>query len=164
MFSFKDIKWMKVLRIGLIILGAMILLGGIFTAGMFVGFRKARYSYDWGENYQHLFGGPKRGPMMDRRADFNQPGRGPMMEFKGEGFINSGSAVGKVIKSDSNTLYIMGDDNVEKNVLVNTTTLIRHFRDAIKLEDIKANDDVVIFGSPSSSGQLEAKLIRVLNN
>jgi len=41
---------------------------------------------------------------------------------------------------------------------------VRRGRDTIKVQDMKPNDQVVVFGSPTTStGQIEAKFIRVFD-
>ena len=36
----------------------------IFQAGIFIGYRKAAFSYRWGENHYQTFGGPRGREMM----------------------------------------------------------------------------------------------------
>ena len=43
-----------------VILGLALLIG-TFSFGMAVGYRKAKFSYAWGENYHRNFGGPRGG-------------------------------------------------------------------------------------------------------
>jgi hypothetical protein len=150
-------KLIKVILIGFL---AIVLALAIFSAGMFVGFRKARFSYQWGENYHRLFGGPPLGRPMEQRGS---PRQNFMREARGDDFINPNGVSGLVIKYATGTLYIKGDDNTERNVLVSDQTLIRHGQDTILPEDLKADEQVVILGVPSSTGQIEAKLIRVFD-
>ncbi len=143
----KQLPGKNIIKIILIIFGALIIVLAIFAAGMAMGFHKARFSYQWGENYHRLFGGPKMGW-----------GR----EARGDEFINPNSVVGSVVKFSSGTLYIKGIDNTERSVLITTSTAIQSGRDTIKISELKTDDKVVVLGSPKSTGQIEAKLIRVM--
>lgn len=159
MNNIKQIWKGKIAKTILTSLAALVLALVIFSAGMLVGFRKARFSYQWGENYHRLFGMPSGViPNDPHRA---KPPFGLPRDIRGDNFINPNSAIGSVIKTDSSTLLIKGDDNTEKNIAISAGTIIRKGRDTIQLKDLKPDDKVVILGIPSSTGQIEAKLIRV---
>jgi len=119
----------------------------IFGAGMYAGYRKARFSYQWGENYHMNFGGSRGGMMRD---------------FGGKDLIDSHGASGQIIKIDGSVIIIKGQDGVEKSILIKDDTTIRRFRETIKLNDLKVNDYIVIIGSPNNSGQIEAKFLRMM--
>ena len=140
--SNQGIQIVKCLIIGL---GALVFILVIFWAGIMVGSREARFSYQWGENYHHLFGPPPA----------------PLKGGRGLDFTNPNSAAGIVVKVSTNTLYILDDDNTEKSISISNSTLIRKLQDTLKTNDLKVNDQVVILGEPSSTGQIEAKFIRV---
>ncbi len=144
----KKIIGPKIIKASLIIFGGLIVAMAIFWFGMFVGFTKAGFSYQWGGNYRNLF---EEGP-----------GHHLPPEMGGRGFLDAHSAAGSVIKVDTSTLIIKGDDNVEKNILIDQKTVIRRGQDTILPADIKADDRVVVLGVPSSTGQIEARLIRLM--
>ena len=154
MKDIKDFPWLKVVRAALIALGVFVVALAIFSAGMMVGFRKAQFSFQWGDNYHRLFGGPRNGWLPP-------PPGGP--GFRGDDYINANGVVGTVIKTDTTTLFIKGMDNVEKSVAISSGTLIRSGRSTLQLGDLKPDERAVILGVPSSTGQIEAKLIRVFN-
>lgn len=129
---------------GLLVLALMFL---SFQMGQMVGFRKAKFSLDWGNNYHRNFGGPPRGFMN---------------EMEGPEFMPGSGTFGQIIKIDGNNLLIRDKDGTERSLLLHEETSIRKFRDDIKSSDLKIDDLVVVIGSPSSSGQIEAKFIRVL--
>ncbi len=145
-------KFVKILcGIGVIVVALI-----IFQAGIFVGYHKAAFSYKWGENYYHdFFGGPR-----EERGLF----KGPMgmMGIPREDFSSAHGVSGKIIKVDLPTIVIDGQDNVEKVVLIKDDTVIRSLRENIKPTDLKADDFVVVIGSPDDKGQIEAKLIRII--
>ncbi len=122
----------------------------IFGGGMYMGYRKARFSYQWGENYHMNFGGPRGGM------------GGMMRDFGGKDFIDSHGASGQIIKIDSSTIIIKGQDGIEKSILVKDDTTIRRFRETIKLTDLKVGDYIVIIGAPNNGGQIEAKFLRAM--
>jgi hypothetical protein len=121
--------------------GVIIILFIVFGAGVFVGTKKADFSFRWAENYQRNFGGPR---------------------FNGHGVF------GQIIKIDTSTstptssLVINGRDNVEKIVLIKENTIINGFRNNIKPDDLKVDDYIVVIGDPNDAGQIEAKLIRLM--
>jgi len=128
-------------------LGVIAILFLTFNAGMYVGFRKARFSYQWGENYHKNFAGPRGGFFRD---------------FGGKDLIDANGVAGQIIKIDSQTLVIKGRDNVEKIVLVKDNSVINRLREIIKLSDLTVDDNIVVIGEPNDQGQIEAKLIRIM--
>jgi hypothetical protein len=127
------------------ILGFIVLLI-VFKAGMAVGFKKASFSYKWGENYHRNFGGPKKGFLED---------------FSGRDFLEGYGTFGQIIKIDDLTLVIDGRGDMEKIILIKEDTVIKRFRDNIKLSDLKVDDYVTVIGEPNEEGQIQAKLIRL---
>jgi hypothetical protein len=140
----------KTFKRALVAIGALIVLLFVFKTGEFVGYRKANFSYRWGENYHRNFAGPRSGFL----ENF---GRG----FGDKDFINAHGTFGSIIKIDGSTLVVKGRDDVEKTILISDKTTITSRRETIKPSDLKVDDRVVIIGSPNEQGQIEAKLIRV---
>ncbi|MCX6759233.1 MAG: hypothetical protein NT012_01575 [Candidatus Nealsonbacteria bacterium] len=124
----------------------------IFSAGMFVGGMKARFSYRWAESYHKNFAGPRGGFFGDWQA-LPSPGD----------FIESHGTFGEIIKINDSDFVIKGQSDVEKVILITEGTIIQKGRDAIKKEELKVGDQIVIIGSPNEEGQIEAKLIRVFD-
>lgn len=141
-FQSKTFKWL----IG--ILGGLIILLLIFQLGMYIGFRKAGFSYLWGDNYHRAFGGPKGGFLRD---------------FEGRDFISGHGTAGTIAKIDGSSLIIKDRDGVEKVVSITESTSIKKGRTDIKLSDLKIDDQVVIIGSPKDDGTVEAKIIRIFD-
>ncbi len=136
-------------------IGGIIIVLLIFKIGMVAGFKKASFSYRWGENYHRNFAGPKQGFFND---------------VVGDDFIESHGVFGQIIEVASSTegtstkvatIIIRGQDNVEKIVIVNKDTVIRRFQDNIMATELKVDENIVVIGEPNDSGQIEAKLIRV---
>ncbi len=135
-------------------LAGLIVLLFVFGFGIFVGYKKASFSYRWGKNYYRNFAGPRTGFFRDFDRD-----------LEGTDFINSNGIFGLIIKIDlpGQTLIVKGSDNVEKTVLVSDKTTIIDRRESIRSSDLKTDERVVIIGVPNEQGQIEAKFIRVFN-
>lgn len=127
------------------VLGILALVLFIFQVGVFVGFRKASFYGEFGNNFRNNFGGP--------RNEF----RG-MME---KGVPNAHGAMGKVIDISLPTMVIAGDDGIEKIVSIGDKCLVRRLRDNIRVGDISVGDSVVVIGAPGKDGKIKAQLIRV---
>ena len=127
------------IALGIIIgLFGVALLTGTFSAGMALGIHKAGFSHVWGDNYSRNFGGPRNG------------------------LIEAHSTSGRILSRNGSTLVISGRDGAEKIVHVTDATVIRLFHDVIPVTALNINDAIVVIGSPSSTGQIDATLIRVL--
>jgi hypothetical protein len=140
------LKWIIV---GLLSIIVLVL---IFGLGVFVGEKKAKFSYLWAENYHRMFAGPKAGFL----GNLKMPPFPPFDEF-----IEGHGTFGEIIKIEGNNLVVKGRGNVEKVIVVTEKTVIKSGRKDIKLSDLKIGDVIVIIGSPNDKGQIEAKLIRV---
>lgn len=134
-------------------IGILIILLLVFGIGMSVGFKKANFSFQWGENYHRNFGGPREGFMRD---------------FSGMDFMGGHGVAGQIIKIDIPAesgqviLTMKGKDGIEKAVVVNEKTEIRRLMETIKPSDLKTDDFIVVIGQPTKAGQIEAKFIRVM--
>src|SRR3990167_7137010 len=93
----------KTFKLAVLSIGALILLLLVFKAGVFVGYKKASFSYSWGENYHRNFAGPRRGFLSDFRRGFED-----------KDFINAHNTSGSIIKINNSTLIIKKSNNVEK--------------------------------------------------
>lgn len=128
------------------IVGALILCAVIFHAGTVIGFRKATFSYRLGDNYHRIFVGRSR----------SEP------ELSSGSLSPSHGVSGKIVKVDLPELVIESYGNTERSVIVNDRTEVRKFREALKPQDLRVDDEVVVIGSPDDSGEMEARLIRLI--
>jgi hypothetical protein len=151
--DFNKLFQSKSFKVGLIALGTFIVLFLVFKAGVFVGYKKAQFSYRWGENYHRNFAGPRGGFFGDFGRGFGDRGD----------FINAHGTFGSVIKIDGTTVIVKGRDDIEKTILVPDDAAIRRGRESIKVSALKVDDKIVVIGSPNEQGQIEAKLIRVFS-
>lgn len=151
----KDVLKTKIFKISIIIFFIISLFLLAFDLGISVGFRKASFSYKWRNNYNNnIF--PRKECM---EPPFNDRFEEPMER----GFINSSGATGEIIKINKDFSLIIKDfDNTEKIIILNENTAIREFKEQFTKEDLKVGQKVVIIGDPKDSGEIEAKLIRIM--
>ena len=123
----------------------------VFCLGVFVGTKRADFSFRWADEYHRNFGGPQGGFFGDFMGMERQ-------------FPNANGSFGQIIKIDNNVLTVKDNDgdNTEKTILVNDKTSIVYQKNNIKLSDLKVDDNIVVVGEPNSDGQIAAKLIRVM--
>ncbi len=122
-----------------------------FSIGVSVGYKKAKFSYAWGENYHNNFAGPKGGFLRDFEKN-----------FMGEDFTEAHGFFGSIIAVEDSELVVKGKDNVEKIITISEKTDIRRFHDAVKIKDLKPDEYIVIIGEPNDQGRIDAKFIRVM--
>jgi hypothetical protein len=150
--NLKEFTQSKMFQKVLIGVGIAIIALLIFQAGIFVGYRKASFSYRFGDNYYRVFG--EHGQKL----------------FKGSirgGFIEANGAVGKIVSINLPTFVVVGTDNVEKVILIRENTRVRYLDGTATSSDLKVDDSIVVFGRPNENSQIEARLIRIvptLNN
>lgn len=139
----------KIFRRAVIAVGLLAIIFLSFSAGAFVGYRKARFSYEWGENYDRNFGGPHRGIL----GLSSEPG-----------FMNAHGTFGSIlgVNAVSSTIAIEGQDKMEKIVSVLSSTALRENHAEIGFADLESGETVVVLGAPNGQGQIEARLVRVL--
>lgn len=143
--SFFQSKTFKGILYGLAIAVVLLL---TFEAGVYMGYQKAMFSSGWAQNYSSNF--------------FPRGGNHSSSSQEERGFVNPHGAFGDIIKIDSSSLVVKGNDEGEKTVLIPSSTEIEHGPDMIKISDLAVGDRVIIFGTPNDSGQIVARLIRVL--
>lgn len=119
----------------------------IFQFGMFVGYKRAEFSFGWGDKYFSTFG-ERQGPHI--------PG------LPGDDLSNSHGISGKIIKIELPNLVVEDQDKVEKMIVINDDSSIKKFREDLKSTDLQVGEFVVVIGSPNDNSQVEAKLIRLM--
>lgn len=162
----KEFIQSKTFKIIAAVVGVFLIAVVSFGTGVAVGLRKAKFSEDFGRNYERNFMGPRfdGGPGMP-----GMPG-GPgypgemVRKFEGRDLRNGHGLAGTVISVTGNNIIIKDRDNKENTVTVDDKTLIKSRQDDLKVGDLKADDQVVVMGRPDASGVIEASLIRVFNN
>lgn len=130
------------------ILGAVVILTLVFQAGMIVGFKKASFGRDWGENYERNFG-PKRDGF-------------PFMRNNMRDIPNAHGAIGKIIKVEFPNIVVLDKDQTEKIIIIKDDTSILERRDVVNKESLTVDEFIVVIGNPNNQGQIEAKVIRIM--
>ncbi|HNW71425.1 MAG TPA: hypothetical protein PKZ36_01035 [Candidatus Paceibacterota bacterium] len=125
--------------------GIVLVFALVFSAGMSVGFHKASFGHDWGDNYQRNFG------MMQPRFGLNE-----------NNFPNAHGANGKIIKIELPNIIVQDRDNTEKVVVIKDDTKIQKMKSELKSTDLAIDDFITVIGTPNDNGQIEAKFIRVM--
>ena len=126
----------------------------VFSAGVFVGLEKAKFSYGWGENYFRNFVGPRGAP----GGPF--AGRDP---FWDKNYLNPHGVFGEIIKIDQGGLVIKDFHNLEIPITAGGSLVVKNKRGDLRLSDLQVGNKVVIIGSPDKQGKINAKFIRVDN-
>lgn len=146
-------------------LGCLIAAAVIFAAGVHVGERRAKYSYQWGDNYERNFVGGSRGMMGGIRGQAGPGGPlGMMRGFEGRDFRNGHGASGTITSISDSTIIIKDRDNKENTILVSDKTIIKNGQADIKITDLKKDENMVVIGSPGDNGVINADLVRVFSD
>ena len=144
--EYKKIFQSRTFTVTLWTIGGVVIVLAIFQAGVLVGYHKAGFSYQGGENYYLTFGDDRPGPL----------------GIPAQNFPTTHGAIGKIIKIDLPTITIEDTDNVEKVVSVDDDTMIKKFRDTMTPAQLHVGDIVTVIGSPTDTAQIEARLVRIL--
>jgi len=136
------------LKMIIYIVAGFVILLFVFQAGMFVGFEKASFYNKIGENYFHEINGNQNSIAGIQRGDLE----------------SAHGAVGQIVQLKLPLIVIADRSGIEKTIQIASTTQIRDTDGDEKVDNLKMNDFVVVFGSPSSSTDpiLLARLVRIL--
>lgn len=118
-----------------------------FGLGIAVGYRRALFSSEFGEQYYHELNG-------------NPFGR-PMVSDMTSGPLTMHGVAGEVIDVGSSTIFVKDPGGNEELVLISSGTPIREMNQNIMLGNIVIGDGVTVIGDPDDNGQVEARFIRV---
>jgi hypothetical protein len=153
----KEVVRSKKFKIAVLVVGIFFIAFASFAGGVLVGFKKAKYSYKFGENYERNFMGPR--PM-----GMEEPGpRGAFLDFGRRDFRNAHGIAGTIISVADNKIVIKDRDGQENTITVTDKTLIKNGRDTISVNDLKNDDHIVVMGSPGDNGTVNADLVRVFS-
>lgn len=139
----------------------------VFASGVEVGLHKARYSYQWGANYERNFEGSGRGESGSRGMRGGDRDEGPfgmMGNFGGRDFRNSHGVSGTIISTNDNTIIIKDRDGKENTIQTDDKTIIKSGRSDIKVGDLTVDQQIVVMGKPDEKGVINAQLVRVFDN
>lgn len=137
----------------LVILAGLLVILAVFTLGVHVGERKARHFSGWERNYPRMMPSGRGPSMMNSRTPFMRPS-----------LPGTHGVFGKVLSMTDNHLVIQGQNGIEENVLITSSTAIRVGQETITPNNLPTDlsrADVAVFGTPTDQGQIEARLIRL---
>lgn len=140
----KTFKWLA------FILAELIVVIGVFALGLNVGLRKAKFTYSWINNYPSNFLGAGRNPVIPPPPD-------------NQNFLNAHGVLGTVLSASKTGLVIKDQDGEEKTIVLMPNTTIRENYQTESAGDLKTNQQIIIIGSPTDDGQIQANFIRILN-
>ena len=120
----------------------------VFWAGTAVGYREARFSGDWENNYARQFGGPG--------SPFVPQGLGD------DSFMSAHGAFGQIVGVRLPEIVVKGAAESEKTVTVNSGTVIRHLHALATTTDLAPGETVIVIGEPDDKGDIQASLIRIM--
>ncbi len=131
-----------------VILGILFVALVIFGAGILVGYDKGEFSERWDKNYSEIMGG-QRSPFYA-----NMMGNNPTPIAHG--------ASGQVIAINLPSIAIRGPEEIEKVVIISSTTIIRSMHENASSSDIKIGSWITAIGSPDAKGQINTSFIRIM--
>ncbi len=115
-------------------IGILLLIIIIFQAGMIVGSRKNSLLHEQQRRYENI--------------------TKPLPTAHG--------TAGKIISINLPTLLVADEDHTEKTILVRDETIIRSLRASLLPSELSLDDYIVVIGTPTTKGYIQANLIRVL--
>jgi hypothetical protein len=130
-----------------IIFGIVILLL-VFGLGVTVGYKRAIFASQFGENYYHNFYGGPHGTLMGSRMMGGAP-------------IPMHGVTGEVLQVMSSTISIKDSRGNEDIVAVSSNTPIREMDTTVTIDDIDEGSGITVIGEPNGAGQIQARFIRL---
>ncbi|HVW71979.1 MAG TPA: hypothetical protein VHB93_02385 [Candidatus Paceibacterota bacterium] len=125
-------------------IGCVVIAVFIFEAGIAVGFHKAEYAGHWEENYDRNFGSVMHFGVPDG------------------GVPNPHGANGRIVDITLPTFVIDGGSGPERVVETDDDTVVRNGNTALTPDDLSIGEYVVVLGTPTDNGDVDASLIRIL--
>lgn len=159
----------KGFKITVMATGGLAITALVFSAGVAVGFQKARFASDWGGNYEKNFGFERAG----RDRDFNRQGMTKGMRDFGQNFLpplpgnpgsmmNSHGVAGQILNIASTSLAIRDVDGIEKTVGFASTTPVSAGWNDSSVMSLKIDDKIMVIGQANDKGQVQARFIRIM--
>ena len=146
----KDLLKSNILRAIAVIIAALIILVGVFALGVNIGERKGNHFSRRAENNFRF----------QRPSPFQRPSFPMMMPFL-QGLPDTHGAFGIITSVSGTTMIVQGNDDLEKTVLITSSTAIRVGKNTGSATDLQPNASVSVFGAPNDKGEIEARLIRI---
>jgi hypothetical protein len=84
--------------------------------------------------------------------------------MRGNNLPTAHGAFGTVLTTTLPTFIIEDKDGLEKSILILSSTIIKNISGNASSSSITPNNLIMVLGDPNASGQIEAKLIRIMPN
>jgi hypothetical protein len=119
----------------------------IFSAGVFVGYHKARFAENWDRGYAQNWNDPKSmlAPFMHNNDDMNAHG-----------------AIGVISSVGDNQLMVKNPFEAEKIVIFGSNTTIHVMHGDGTTTDLVPGQHILTIGSPDDQGRIIATFIRII--
>jgi len=131
-----------------VVLGILFVALVIFGAGILVGYNKGEFSERWDKNYSEIMEG-QRSPFYANMMN-NNPA--PIAH----------GAFGQVIAINLPSIAIRGPEEIEKVVIISSTTIVRNMHENASSSAIKIGSWITSIGTPDAKGQIDASFIRIM--
>ena len=134
------------------VIGVLFIIGVvlfIFEAGVIVGYKSAFFSSHLGDNYYKNFEG-------------GEPDEHVFSNLNPVNLPSANGAAGSILKISLPSIVVADKDGTEKTIIVTDDTIFRQFRNDISSSNLKIGDFIIVVGSPTNTGEIEAKLVRVV--
>lgn len=128
---------------------ALLVLLVVFEAGAFFGYHEASVSYRWSENYARNFGGPS-------------PSGNVMFVRTGQGMPEGHGAFGQISNLALPTFVLTDPNHPEERIRIESDTIIKKLNTTVSTDALANGTYVVVLGDPNSTGEIAAKLVRIL--
>ncbi|MDE2188679.1 MAG: hypothetical protein KGJ35_03050 [Patescibacteria group bacterium] len=120
----------------------------IFELGVMVGYRKAAFEYNWGNNYYRVFG--QKNSMIGMMGDLDD-------------LPAAHGVMGTIIRVQPPYAFIEGPNNEEKTIFIGSSTNVVKYHTSINPSNLSEGEYIVVVGSPNAStSQIDANFVRVL--
>lgn len=126
-----------------------------FAVGVKVGFHKAKFSADWGRNFERQFLGEQGGK--------EGPGFAGLLRMKDKGMRNGHGLAGEILSIADSTIMIRDRANQENTIRLNESTIINQGSTSLTPSDLAVGQKIVVIGRPDDDGVVAARLIRVFD-
>ncbi len=143
----------RVLVVGAVVTGIVLVAVGSFALGFSAGLHKARFSYRFGENYERNF-------MMAERQEMKEK---VMKKMDGKLFRSGHGVAGEILSVAEGSVIVNGPEGQENSVVVSGATVIKKGGEKASLADLTVGERIVVLGKPSDDGVIQADLVRVFD-
>jgi hypothetical protein len=119
----------------------------IFATGMYAGYSKAEFVYNWRNNYTRSINDPLS-PFAPFEHDMDD--------------TNPHGAIGTIVSTNFPSFIVKGPHQAEEIVVVGSSTMVRNMRAPTSTDILRPGEQVIVIGQPDQSGRIQATFVRVM--